>query len=140
MTTDVDAVSDQPLLGPPEHRLAFGGFAYRLPTHLGPVPVDWILREDGFRTLYEAALDHARQDADGVPRITPEYLAAMKLAARRGKDLDDLLWLLKSGKVDVAAARELVGRYLGGQFAEEEFDSHVLEAEWRAREENPRDY
>lgn len=139
-TSDIDIVSDRPLPLPEEHPLTFGGSAHQLPTDAGPVPLDWILRNDDYEALYEEALLHATSGPDGIPRIRPEYLAAMKFAARRAKDETDLLWLLKQGKVDIEAARRIVKRHVGGRFGLDEFDSFVTEAEWQAREENPRDY
>lgn len=48
------------------------------------------------------------------------------------EDQTDLLWLLRQPKlVDRKAAREIVHRLVGGQFAAESFDAVALEADWR---------
>lgn len=139
-TFDIDIIADQPFDQEPHHMLAIGGYAYELETDTGVMDVDVIIREDDYRPLYVEALRKARLDPAGVPVITPEYMVAMKMAAGRGKDEDDLLWLIKNGKVDVPLARKIVGRLVGGQFAQREFDSLVMEASLRAQEEEPRDY
>lgn len=139
-TFDIDIIADQPFDQEPHHMLAIGGYAYELDTETGVMDVDVIIRDDDYRPLYVEALRKARLDPAGIPVITPEYMVAMKMAAGRGKDEDDLLWLIKNGKVDVPLARKIVGRLVGGQFAQREFDSLVMEASWRAQEEEPRDF
>lgn len=139
-TFDIDIIADRPFDLEPHHMLAIGGYAYELETDTGVMDVDVIIRDDDYRPLYVEALRKARLDDSGIPVITPEYMVALKMAAGRGKDEDDLLWLIKNGKVDVPQARKIVGRLVGGQFAQREFDSLVMEASWRAQEEEPRDF
>jgi hypothetical protein len=133
LTADIDCAADRPLADPTEvRRLTFGGSRLRLAA--AAVEADWILRNDEYAALYAEAVERPMVDADGTPFAAPAYLAAMKLAARRGKDTDDLLYLITSGALDLDAARDVITRLVGGRFARDEFDSIVAEAEWRRRE------
>ena len=108
--------------------LPFGGQKIEMPSG---VPVDLIVREDEYKGLYEEALRSAICTEDGQPIVRPEYLAAMKFAARRPKDNADLIFLLQQPDLlDRKLVREVVYRMVGGRFAAEEFDSVVAEADF----------
>lgn len=133
LTGDVDVVADgpPPRSMPVERQLTFGGVAVRTS---GGVPVDWVLRDDDFAPLYDAALNKAPR-VPGFPLrvVEPEYIAAMKMAAGRGKDILDLEFLIADEAIDVVATRKIVKRFLG-PYAAKEFDVMVKEVEWRKRE------
>lgn len=137
LTGDVDLVSEG-LPSPADplkniKPLTFGGCRYE--TKDG-VEVDFIVRGDQFQALYEDALFNAGITEDKLPIITPEYLAAMKMAAGRPKDEGDLLWLLKQdGLLDRPKTLEIVGRLVGGQFAQEAMQSFIDQADWELERE-----
>lgn len=138
MTYDVDFVAERTLdanvkqLGP----LSFGGQKL---VSANNVNTDWIVRRDSFAGLYEDALKHCKPTEGGWCVITPEHLAAIKQSAGRDKDITDLLWLLQAEHddggplVDRAKARALVGKFLGGQYAQQSFDSIAMEADWKKK-------
>lgn len=131
MTTDIDVVSTGlPQIAQIGKSLTFGGRAFKIQG----VKVDWIVRDDDYAALYaDAARECAA--AAGYCVVRPEYLAIMKQAAGREKDVQDLVWLLSQkvgGRplVDRKLARKMAGKYLGGQYAQESWDSFVLEADF----------
>lgn len=130
LTGDVDFVarSVPPALAP-IGPLTFGGVQTETP---GGVPVDFIVRDDGYAELYEEALAVSPKNSQlGVRVVLPEYLVAMKMVAGRGKDLLDLEFLLQQeGLVDLARARAIVLKHLG-RYAADEFDRFVDEAAWK---------
>lgn len=137
LTGDVDIVSQEapediyPLR--PVGTLSFGGRRYMSPEG---VEVDLIVRKDHFRGLYVEALDHAAETEDGLPIVSPEYLAVMKFAAGRPKDEDDLVWLLQQpGLVDREKALDIAEHTMGGPFAREAFQSFLDESDWRSERE-----
>jgi hypothetical protein len=129
LTMDVDFIAERKLDGPTvRDRVAFGG--EKLVSSDG-VPVDWIVRTDAYRALYEEALGKAeRVEGQDYLVITLPYLAAMKMAARRDKDFLDLTGILLAGSVDVQEARGIVLRHLG-EYAAEDFDDRAAQARWR---------
>ena len=132
LTGDVDVIADsEPDEDPRLKRtkpLTFGGRQYVTPDG---VEVDFIVRADAFAPLYQEALNHRVLTEDGIPVITPEYLAVVKFVAGRSKDHDDLMYLLQAESlVDRGAALDIVRRLLGA-FAAEEFQSFIDEADWR---------
>lgn len=129
LTTDVDLVADGRLRGyKATDTLSFGGVQIKAPND---VPVDWIVRDDDFADLYKEALEKAKRLRAGFRIITPDYLAALKLAAGRPKDHDDLVFLLQQPRlVNVKAAEKIVYELIGGQFAKQEFERIVEEAQW----------
>ena len=136
LTGDVDFISDSDLQSINDFdyvtKLSFGGNRYVVP---GDVPVDLIVRGDDQTALYEEALDSAEETDEDFLIVSPEYLAAIKFGAQRGKDQDDLLWLLaQTDLVDTKKAEAIVRKHLGGSFAAKEFRQAVHEAEWRSRE------
>jgi hypothetical protein len=136
LTKDVDLVAPNVAWAsslPVVRQLTFGGVQMTAPNG---VPVNLIVRVDEFRGLYDSALQNG-VSREGVAClvIAPEHLAAMKLAARRPRDTLDLHWLISSKSIDVEATRNLVHRYLGGQFAAQEFEREVELALFEAERE-----
>lgn len=142
-TKDVDVVADSALetegrltvLGP----INFGGTAYQ--TASGG-KLDYILRSDEFRKLYEKALDEAVVTDDGFPMVTPDYLASMKFIAhitdRKGSvsHLSDLKWLLRQeGLVDPKEVEAIIYRYAGGRLPQEMFRKIADEVRFERFEE-----
>jgi len=129
LTNDIDIVADEPITSfGNDHPLSFGGFSFSV----GPVPVDWIVRNDAFEGLYKQALRDAISTEEGYDIVTPEYLVAMKMAttSEKKKHEDDILYLLREPDlVDRNEARDIVRAWLGGQFAVGEFDSLAFEAD-----------
>lgn len=112
--------------------LSFGGSRYMAPDQ---VPVDVIVRDDHGAALYEEALDCAEPTDEGFLIVTPEYLAAMKYEAMRGKDEIDLLWMLaQKGLVNAKKAEAIIREHCGGQRAAKEFRMLAKEATWREEE------
>ena len=110
-------------------KLSFGGAAYS--TSEG-IELDWIVREDEYRALYEEALDAAKPGPAGYLVVPAEYLAAMKLATLRPRDYEDLMYLLgEPGVVDLEKAKRVVFDRLGGRFALDQFLAAAEEATWR---------
>jgi hypothetical protein len=123
----VDFASVQPLGAlPAERPLSFGG--YQTHTAKG-VPVNWIIRADEYEDIFTEAIQRPR-NLDGVdaPVVSPEYLVAMKLLARRPKDLLDLAALLSFGVVDADKALRITKRLLGA-YAADDLRSHIDGAE-----------
>jgi hypothetical protein len=122
-TKDIDIVSTGPLDGLKEvDDLTFGGVAALTSEN---TEVDVIVRNDEYQPLYEAALDSPRR-IRGVPLpvISREYLAAMKMAAHRGKDFEDLAHLILNTPLSLKRTRQIIVEYLG-PYAGREFDSFV---------------
>jgi len=140
LSKDVDVAADIPLvagkdfivIGP----INFGGTAYQTPSG---GKLDYIIRDDDFKNLYDKMLEEATITKDGFPMATPEYLAAMKFVAhitdRRGSvnHIADLKWLLRQkGLVDVKAAEAIVYRYAGGRLPQEMFRRIVDEVRFES--------
>lgn len=138
LTADLDFAADGPAFpGRRGRALGFGGVRLRGPNG---VPLDWIVRDDEYAALYSEAVEKAGRGRGGYLVVRPEHLAAMKLAARRPKDHEDLVWLLQRPRlVNRRRARRIVARLVGGRFAADEFDAVAMEADWRkARERRAR--
>ena len=126
LTADIDFASKRSLPGTERlGELSFGGYQTMTPSG---VPVDWIVRNDDYEELYEEAIEHSIR-IEGVPIAvaSPEYLAAMKMVARRRKDEADLEALIRSGLLDISNARKIIKRTLGA-YAADDFDAYVLTA------------
>lgn len=95
LTKDVDIIASRLLSLTPEHALSFGGGSYTLQVGKYAVPVDWIVRSDGYQKYYRAALRDAITLPNGIRIVTPEWLVILKLNAGRQKDLDDIVFLLR---------------------------------------------
>jgi len=130
LTADVDLVAGAvPKFVIPVRWLTFGGVSS---TGVDGIPVDWIVRVDNYAGLYREALDQAVEIAD-LPVVSPEYLTAIKMQAGRGKDNDDLIYLLQQPRlVDRAAAKMIARRHVGGKFAEDGMESLMQVADWRS--------
>lgn len=133
LTKDVDvACRDEYLPGLKKVKdLSFGGISALTP--LGH-PVDVIVREDAYRALYVAAIEDARDESLPLPVVSPEYLAALKMAAARDKDVLDVESLVCLGVLDLQRTRSIIQRYLG-EYASREWDSLVAEANWKKSRE-----
>ena len=140
-TVDVDFVAAQKLPLPVSKKLQMGGETYQVQVKdEKKVDVDWIVRDDDKREVYEAALADAVLTEDELPIITPEWMVILKYLAGRGKDQIDLLWLLREeGVVDRTQVKQhikdLFGRFAYWPLAD--MDSLFLEADlMKARDEN----
>jgi hypothetical protein len=128
MTKDVDFASLTMLEGVKIVKpLSFGGYAAKS-TATGH-PVDIIVRSDEYSSLYAEAIDHAVDAGLPVRVVSPEYLAATKMAAGRDKDEMDLKTLIRLGVIDVAKTRSIVKSHLG-EYAARELDSLCDEVAW----------
>ncbi len=94
-TTDVDFIADQPLGWTAKDKLSFGGETYPASTGKREIDLKWIIRDDFFCELYEAALRDAVETDEGLFVVSPEWMVILKYVAGRGKDQIDLLWLLQ---------------------------------------------
>lgn len=126
LTGDLDIIATNRLgyVGDP---LVFGGVR----TKEGDVPLDIIVREDEWKTLYMHALSDA-QVVSGItpPVVTPEYLVAMKMVAGRPKDEVDVRFLVLSPDLDRQQTEQIVRQHLGA-YAVKELRAIIAEAEWR---------
>jgi hypothetical protein len=140
-TVDVDFIAASKLPLPAARALEMGGEAYTVQSGgEKEIEVDWIIRADDKKEVYEAALAGATSTEEGLPIITPEWMVILKYLAGRGKDQIDLLWLLREeGLVD----RELVKQHISSLFGRHAFwpladmDNLFLEADvMKARDQN----
>lgn len=133
LTTDIDFLSSKPLEGITETgQLAFGGVKGYTSND---VPVDLIIRDDQYEELYREALYASKENKElGVNVVTPEHLAAMKLAAGRDKDETDLHCLISTGAINILKTKEIILEHLG-RYAVDAFQSFVDEAEWKKSKE-----
>jgi len=99
LTKDVDLIASKNLSLKAEHHLTFGGSNYILTIGKYTVPVDWIVRNDGYQKYYRAALKEAITMPNGLRLVTPVWLVILKINAGRQKDLDDIVYLLKEKKL-----------------------------------------
>lgn len=134
MTKDIDFLADAPLSWKAHGALRFGGLKY----DLRGVPVDWILREDEQAFLYQAALNDRTKSQEGFWVVRPEWMAIIKLLARRSKDEADLLFLLRTpGLVNRTTVKKHIKALFGAaSFAvQDDMNIHYLEADlMRARD------
>ncbi len=117
-TQDVDLLAERLPNLVSSQRLSFGGESYTVTVGDKAVPVDVIVRDDFFRSFYEAALRDAFVSPDvgteGWRVLTPEWLAILKYQAGRSKDQLDLLWLLsRPSLVDRSLMTEHLTEILG---------------------------
>lgn len=98
------------------------------------VPVDLIDRADQYAALYADALRDASRIPDvPAPVVTLPYLAAMKMVAGRGKDEQDLEFILLDSGAKLADVLRVVRRHLG-LYAVDELKSFKKIAQWRRRQ------
>ncbi len=133
LTSDVDIVALELLegfrdVGP----ISFGG--RHVLTSKG-TEVDIIVRADSFRGLYEEALSTAaKMPGLPIPVISSAHLAAMKLAAARRKDENDLHELLIGmSNAQYKKTRRIVAKHLG------EFGARMMDRERRQARDDNRD-
>jgi hypothetical protein len=140
-TVDVDFIAAERLPLPATKKLEMGGEAYTVQSGgEKEIEVDWIIRDDDKKAVYEAALVGATSTEEELPIITTEWMVILKYLAGRGKDQIDLMWLLREeGLVD----RELVKQHLNSLFGRHAFwpladmDNLFLEADvMKARDQN----
>jgi hypothetical protein len=114
LTKDVDVIASAPLPTAAERRLGFGGERYRVPVGRLNVPLDWIVRRDEARAVYDRALEEAYLLPNGLPIVTAEWLVIMKYIAGRFKDQQDAVFLLKQkGLVDRKLIKKKITQTLG---------------------------
>jgi predicted TIM-barrel fold metal-dependent hydrolase len=132
LTKDIDFAVDMHIPGLPVLRpLTFGGFASETSQK---IPIDVIVRDDAYADLYREAIEHAVDAGLPVKVVTPEHLAALKMAAGRVKDELDLKKLIELNAVDVPKTRKIIKTYLG-EYAARTFDAIIDEIAWRRSRE-----
>lgn len=96
LTKDIDIIANK-LLPVAESqivgKLKQGGERFKTETDKNTVSVDWIIRNDVFRQMFNQALVEAVK-IDDVPVLTPEWLVILKFIAGRFKDQEDAVFLL----------------------------------------------
>jgi hypothetical protein len=116
LTKDIDIIAARPLPVPKSQiagQLRQGGERYLTPTDKKTVAVDWIIRRDEFRKLFEQALKEAVK-IGGVPVLTPEWLVILKFIAGRFKDQEDAVFLLsRKGLVNRQLIKEKIVKLYG---------------------------
>lgn len=128
LTADVDLLASAYPEVTREGILSFGGIKT---TAKNGAPVDYIVRDDAEMNLYDAALDSARLvPGIPVPVVTVPYLGAIKLAAGRGKDVQDLEFLLRAHPAAFKAMRALVAKHIG-DYAADDLDGHQAAATFK---------
>ena len=99
LTKDVDIIADKILSGiEAERPLGFGGERYQVKIKNKTVDIDWIVRNDEAKQIYQAALRDAVLISE-VPVISPEWLIVLKYIAGRFKDQEDAIFLLRQKKM-----------------------------------------
>lgn len=112
-TKDVDAIANKLLPLQSEGTLRQGGKRYSIKASRRDVYVDWILRSDEFKKLFEVALQEAVKIND-LPVLTPEWLVILKFIAGRFKDQEDAVFLLsQKGLVDRRVIKEKIIQHVG---------------------------
>lgn len=92
-TKDIDIIANKLLPLENQGLLKQGGQRYNIKTNKKTVAVDWIIRNDEFKTLFQEALKDAVKIND-VPILTPEWLVILKFISGRFKDQEDAVFLL----------------------------------------------
>lgn len=95
LTKDVDVISLKRLPLKSVRPIGFGGESYEVAVGKKKIHVDWIVREDNYRTYYVQALRDATLLKNNLKIITPEWLVILRYIAGREKDLDDIVFLLR---------------------------------------------
>jgi hypothetical protein len=92
-------------------KLDFGGSCAIFP---GNVPVKVVVREDKYKRLFRSAIANAIHFTDlDVPVISPEYMVAAKMVARRDTDMLDLHFLATEMDLDRKAVDQILLKHLG---------------------------
>jgi len=106
-------------------KISFGGERYSAPNG---AKIDLVVRNDEYTKLYQEAMENAIDSPAGIPIVTPEYLAVMKLAAGREHDILALKWMVRQQDLlDVKKARKIAYKMLG-RFGQDRFDDAVDQA------------
>lgn len=127
LTRDVDLVTSR-LPAVRGRHFDFGGVRMCV----GTVPVDVIVRTDHYAKLYRAALRHAQIVRD-LPVVTPAYLAAMKMAAARAKDAEDLKVLIRGESPSGLEEIRKVVKTTLGLFALDELNQEIEIVTWEKK-------
>lgn len=96
LTKDIDIIADKPLPLPQNQivgKLKQGGERFNAETDKTVVSIDWIIRNDVFKLMFNEALKSAVK-INNVPVLTPEWLVILKFIAGRFKDQEDAVFLL----------------------------------------------
>ena len=132
-TRDVDMVASETLDLEAGKKIDFGGEIYRLEVEGKEIEVDWIVRADDKKPVYDAALENAEMTEYGIPIISPDWMVLLKYLAGRGKDEMDLMWLLREpGLVDRNRVLEIIEGLMGPAafWAKQDMRSVFLEADF----------
>jgi hypothetical protein len=140
-TKDIDFVASGKISIEFYRELSFGGLAYKCELDGKEYEIDWILRNDEQRYLYDGALnDLVLIGDDSLPIVSPEWMVIIKHVAGRGKDHMDCVWLLRQdGLVDREKLFGIIKKIMGPHafWAIKDLESVILEADlMRARDEN----
>ena len=112
-TKDIDIIADKLLPLENQGLLRQGGERYIIKTNKKAVAVDWIIRKDEFKKLFQEALNEA-VEINGVPVLTPEWLVILKFIAGRFKDQEDAVFLLsRKGLVNRNLIKEKIIKHFG---------------------------
>jgi hypothetical protein len=112
-TRDIDIIADKLLPLENQGLLKQGGERYNIKTKNKTVVVDWIIRKDEFKNLFQQALKEAVKIND-VPILTPEWLVILKFIAGRFKDQEDAVFLLsRNGLVNRNTIKEHIIKNAG---------------------------
>ncbi len=95
LTKDVDIIGSNFVSLQPNAPLTFGGNNYIIKVGKYKVTARWIVRNDGYKKYYQAALADAVVFPNGIRLISPEWLVVLKMFAGPQKDFDDAVFLLK---------------------------------------------
>lgn len=90
---NIASIADKLLPLENQGKLRQGGERYLIKTSKKEVAVDWIIRNDEFKKLFQVALSEAVKIND-VPILSPEWLVILKFIAGRFKDQEDVVFLL----------------------------------------------
>jgi len=139
-TKDIDFIADKKISLEHYRELSFGGLAYKCLVENKEFEIDWILRNDDQKELYNAALkDHITIGEEKLPIISPEWLVIIKHVAGRGKDHMDCVWLLRQDSlVDRNKMISIVRKAMGPHafWAIKDLESVMLESDlMRAKDE-----
>lgn len=144
LTKDVDIVAERVLPDKfkVEGTLRQGGLRYAIETKKRVTSVDWIIRNDGFRSMFHEALSEAVK-IGGVPVLTPEWLVILKFIAGRFKDQEDAVFLLsRKGLVNRKIIKEKIVKHVGREaweLARHGYQRWYDMADGRTREEERND-
>ncbi len=116
LTKDIDMIATKRLPMPKEKivgQLKQGGERYQADTDKKAVSIDWIIRNDEFKSLFQEALSEAVK-IDDLPILTPEWLVILKFIAGRFKDQEDAVYLLsRKGLVNREVIKEKIIKHFG---------------------------